>query len=82
MQELPFVQAPVLLLVGGLDTEVLHLNQKALAELPGEKELRIIPGASHLFEEKGAMEQVAAAASDWFSRHFHPIFDLPIKKDL
>lgn len=82
MEALPFVQAPVLLLVGGVDTEVLHLNQKAFAELPGEKQLKIIPGASHLFEEKGAMDQVAAAASNWFTRHFHPVPQSPVKKNV
>jgi putative phosphoribosyl transferase len=52
--------------VGGLDPVVLELNQAAFAKLPGEKRLEIIPGASHLFEERGTLEAVAAYAADWF----------------
>jgi len=62
------VTAPALLLVGGLDPVVLELNQAAFAKLPGEKRLEIIPGASHLFEERGTLEAVAAYAADWFDR--------------
>jgi dienelactone hydrolase len=64
------VIAPTLLIVGGEDGVVVDLNQQALAELRGEKALEIVPGATHLFEEPGALAQVAALASAWFVRHF------------
>jgi alpha-beta hydrolase superfamily lysophospholipase len=67
-ESLTRVTAPTLLLVGGLDPMVLELNQSAFAKLPGEKRLEIIPGASHLFEERGTLEAVAAYAADWFDR--------------
>jgi Dienelactone hydrolase and related enzymes len=70
-EALPRVQAPTLLLVGGEDHAVIDLNQEALAQLPGKKQLRIIPGATHLFEEPGALKQVAELAQDWFQRHLH-----------
>ena len=60
------VLAPTLLIVGGNDWTVLELNRKAFAELPGEKRLEIVPGASHLFEEPGALETVAKLARNWF----------------
>jgi dienelactone hydrolase len=60
------VEAPTLLIVGGADQVVIDLNRKAMAHLQCEKELRIIPGAGHLFEEPGALEQVAGLARDWF----------------
>lgn len=63
------VSAPTLLVVGGRDPEVLELNRVALAALPGEKELRMIPGATHLFEEPGALEEVSRLAAAWFERH-------------
>lgn len=63
------VRAPTLLIVGGHDLSVLTLNREALAKLQGEKKLEIIPGATHLFEEPGALEGVAALARDWFVRH-------------
>lgn len=66
---LPAVLAPTLLIVGGNDELVLRLNQQALAELNCQKELVVIPGATHLFEEPGALEQVADLAARWFSRH-------------
>jgi pimeloyl-ACP methyl ester carboxylesterase len=66
---LPLVQQPTLLLVGGLDEVVLDLNREALRELRGEAQLEIVPGATHLFEEPGAMEQVAQSACAWFTRH-------------
>lgn len=68
--ELARVQAPTLLLVGGADTEVLELNRAAYAKLHCEKELAVIPGATHLFEEPGTLEEVARQAADWFSRHW------------
>jgi putative phosphoribosyl transferase len=66
------VRAPTLLLVGGLDTEVIALNQAAYARLNCVKRLDIIPGASHLFEEAGRLEFVAHHAVDWFERHLQP----------
>lgn len=65
------VEAPTLLVVGGLDSGVIELNETAFEDLSGvrEKELRIIPGATHLFEEPGTLEQVARLAADWFARH-------------
>ena len=63
------VQSPTLLIVGGNDTAVLHLNREAFAKLPGEKELVIVPGATHLFEEPGTLEQVAQEATQWFKRY-------------
>jgi putative phosphoribosyl transferase len=63
------VFAPTLLIVGGDDTIVLELNRKALGLLPGEKKLVVIPGATHLFDEPGALEQAAELARDWFLQH-------------
>jgi putative phosphoribosyl transferase len=63
------VTAPTLLIVGARDVEVLRLNQQALAALAGEARLEIVPGATHLFEEPGALAHVAALARDWFLRH-------------
>jgi dienelactone hydrolase len=65
------VVAPTLLIVGGNDRPVIDLNEQALAALGcSEKKLVIIPGATHLFEEPGALEEVANFASDWFAFHF------------
>ena len=66
------VRAPTLLLVGGEDGPVIKLNQKALAQLQGEKRLDIIPGATHLFEEPGALEEVASLARQWFEHYLSP----------
>lgn len=63
------VQAPTLLIVGGQDDEVLQLNEEALALMQCTKELVVIPGATHLFPEPGALLQVSTLARDWFSRH-------------
>jgi pimeloyl-ACP methyl ester carboxylesterase len=63
---LPRVSSPTLLIVGGRDTEVIRLNRFAQAQLAGESQLVIVPGAGHLFEERGALEKVAALARDWF----------------
>ena len=63
------VRCPALLIVGGHDDVVIELNQQAYALLTCEKELSIVPGATHLFEEPGTLEQVAALASAWFVRH-------------
>ncbi|MCG5447116.1 dienelactone hydrolase family protein [Micromonospora sp. NIE79] len=63
------VRTPTLLLVGGLDEEVITLNERALAELGEVGELRVIPGATHLFEEPGTLEQVADQAGTWFTTY-------------
>lgn len=62
------VRAPTLLIVGGADVEVLTLNERALQQLTCDKELQIVPGATHLFEEPGALERVVELAGDWFDR--------------
>lgn len=66
---LPRVQAPTLLIVGGYDEVVIQLNEEALAKLRCVKELKIVPRATHLFEEPGALEEAARLAADWFRRH-------------
>jgi putative phosphoribosyl transferase len=66
---LPRVQAPTLLIVGGNDDVVIDLNQQALRMLRCAKELVIVPGATHLFEEPGTLEEVARLTQDWFIRH-------------
>jgi pimeloyl-ACP methyl ester carboxylesterase len=63
------VTAPTLLVVGGEDLQVLDLNHQAQALLTGESQLEIVPGASHLFEEPGALERVAELTAAWFERH-------------
>ena len=63
------VRAPVLLIVGSADEQVLLLNRRAQHELGGAVDLSVIPGATHLFEEPGALDVVAAEAADWFERH-------------
>ncbi|MCS7023064.1 MAG: dienelactone hydrolase family protein [Gemmataceae bacterium] len=67
--DLPLVQAPTLLIVGGQDEPVLTWNQQAYEQLTCPKDLVVIPGATHLFEEPGALEQVAELARDWFLRY-------------
>lgn len=69
LHDLVRVRTPTLLLVGGFDTEVLELNQAAYAVLPCAKKLSIVPGATHLFEEAGTLEQVASQAAAWFNHH-------------
>ena len=66
------VRAPTLLIVGGGDREVLALNRQALSRLHGDKQLAVVPGATHLFEEPGALARVAQLASDWFVQHPPP----------
>lgn len=66
---LKMVTAPTLLIVGGFDGAVIELNEQAFAQLTGKKSLEIIPGASHLFPEPGAMEAVIVLAARWFSTH-------------
>jgi putative phosphoribosyl transferase len=68
-QALTQVGAPTLLIVGGEDRQVLALNARALELLPAEKQLVVVPGATHLFEEPGALEAVARLAAEWFGRH-------------
>ncbi len=63
------VRAPTLLIVGGHDSGVLELNERAYARLGSVKKLEIVPGATHLFEEPGALEQVARLAADWFAQY-------------
>jgi len=70
---LPHVVSPTLLIVGGRDTTVLQLNKAAYAQLRCQKALEIVPGATHLFEEPGALEQVAQLAAGWFQQHLHPL---------
>jgi alpha-beta hydrolase superfamily lysophospholipase len=66
------VRAPTLLIVGGEDSAVLALNEGALAQLRCVKALTVIPGATHLFEEPGALDDVCDHATDWFDRHGPP----------
>ncbi len=68
-EALPCVAAPTLLLVGGEDHPVIGMNREALERLRAEKELKIVPGATHLFEEPGKLEEVAQLAAGWFTRH-------------
>lgn len=69
---LKHVTAPTLLIVGGNDSPVIHLNRVALEQLRCEKKLEIVPGATHLFEEPGTLERVSELASDWFLTHLNP----------
>lgn len=66
---LPRLRAPVLLIVGGEDDVVIGLNQDAEARIEAPRRLQIVPGATHLFEEPGALDQVALIARDWFVEH-------------
>jgi dienelactone hydrolase len=76
---LPQVRTPTLLIVGGNDVPVIHLNQKALEQLgAASKQLTIVPGATHLFEEPGALDEVARLAVDWFTHHLHRPIDAPV----
>ncbi|HEU4630473.1 MAG TPA: dienelactone hydrolase family protein [Gemmatimonadaceae bacterium] len=69
---LPDVRAPTLLVVGGRDEPVIDLNQRAMAHMLAPVRLEIVPGATHLFEEPGTLEEVARLARDWFARHLQP----------
>jgi putative phosphoribosyl transferase len=71
-EALPLVQAPTLLIVGGNDDVVIELNEQALRRLRCPKEMVIVPGATHLFEEPGTLEEVARLAKEWFLRHLAP----------
>jgi putative phosphoribosyl transferase len=66
---LPRVDSPTLLVVGELDRHVLQLNRDAYAQLLCQKQLVLVPGATHLFDEPGALEKVASLATEWFKRH-------------
>jgi len=72
MPVLDRVKAPTLLIVGGSDFPVIDMNRRALAALTSEKELVIVPGATHLFEEPGTLEKVADLAKDWFLKYLNP----------
>ena len=70
MEHLTMVRAPSLFIVGGRDNVVIDLNKKAMAEVSAEKKLEIVPGATHLFEESGKLEEVAKLATLWFLEHW------------
>jgi putative phosphoribosyl transferase len=69
LSHLPLVRAPTLLVVGGADFQVIELNEIAFERLQSPKALEIVPGATHLFSEAGALEKVIDLAADWFERH-------------
>jgi putative phosphoribosyl transferase len=69
---LPRVETPTLLIVGGRDIPVIGMNREAMAQMHSQVELEIVPGATHLFQEPGALEQVADLASGWFSQYLTP----------
>jgi dienelactone hydrolase len=69
---LPLVAAPTLLIVGGLDAPVIQMNRDAMRQMRAKVTLEIVPGATHLFEEPGALERVAELAGDWFGRYLQP----------
>jgi pimeloyl-ACP methyl ester carboxylesterase len=68
-KDLASVRCPTLLIVGGRDYDVLHLNREASKQLKCKKKLEVVPGATHLFEEPGALEEVARLAVDWCARY-------------
>jgi putative phosphoribosyl transferase len=70
---LPHVVAPTLFIVGGRDATVIHLNEAAYGQLRCQKALELVPGATHLFEEPGALAHVAQLAAGWFLQHLHPL---------
>lgn len=72
MEALPFVTSPTLLIVGGNDEPVITMNQSAFEQLQCDKELKIVPNATHLFGEPGALEQVTELATAWFTRYLGP----------
>jgi dienelactone hydrolase len=67
--DLPAVQAPTLLIVGGLDDEVIALNRRAMEAMTCEVSIEIVPGATHLFEEPGTLNEVCRLAVHWFEQH-------------
>jgi pimeloyl-ACP methyl ester carboxylesterase len=70
-KSLETISAPVLLIVGGRDEVVLDLNRQAFERMAAVKQLEVVPGATHLFEEAGALDEVARLAGEWFARHLH-----------
>ena len=66
------VATPTLLIVGGFDTPVIQMNRDAMKQMRGDVKLEIVPGATHLFEEPGTLEQVAELAGNWFARYLQP----------
>lgn len=70
MSNLHLLQAPVLLIVGGYDREVIELNKLALRKMKNEKSIVLVEGATHLFEEPGTLEKAAELAGDWFTKYF------------
>lgn len=70
LDDLPKVKAPTLLLVGGLDTPVIQLNRQAQSQMQAPTRLQVIPGASHLFEESGKLQEVSELTAEWFSKYF------------
>ncbi len=74
------IQAPILFIVGELDRDVLELNRKAAEKCTGMKSLKIVKGATHLFEEPGALKEVASLSADWFARYlsFEPKAELAV----
>jgi putative phosphoribosyl transferase len=80
-QALARVRAPTLLLVGEHDVPVIELNRQALAQLRAEKQLKLVPRATHLFEEPGALEEVARLARHWFLRHLLPADTQPARPE-
>jgi pimeloyl-ACP methyl ester carboxylesterase len=70
-RKLGAVHVPTLLIVGEADTEVLALNERAYALLDCERRLAVVPGATHLFEEPGTLEDAARLAAEWFAKHLH-----------
>ena len=66
---LPYVKAPTLLIVGGLDHQVIELNREAQEKMQCKTRLEIVPGATHLFEEPGTLEEVVDLASGWFTAY-------------
>lgn len=75
MEYLSKVKAPTLLIVGGEDTPVIRINKEAMEYLNTTRKLEIVPGASHLFEEPGTLEEAAKLAADWFARYLKPQAD-------
>ncbi|MEU2831884.1 alpha/beta family hydrolase [Streptomyces lavendulae] len=81
VSRLAAVRAPTLLIVGGADDQVLDLNRQAAARLRCEHQMGVVPGATHLFEEPGALDAVADAALDWFVRHLPRLGVVPHRSD-
>jgi putative phosphoribosyl transferase len=77
---LPHVTAPTLLIVGGNDEVVLKLNRQAMDQMSCPRKLSIVPGATHLFEESGALQQVATLATEWFLDHMHNAEPVTLKQ--